>query len=104
MITRDQAIKAIQSVLDDASRRVTKPLRADAAKIVCEEALAAFDASPARFPTLSVLAKFVKSRTTARPSTEAKGQADPPADAKRRRVPTSKKLILEDMSPGSENA
>lgn len=104
MLTHGEAIDTIESVLRDASNRATKPLRPDAVTAFRAEAIAAYVECPARFPTAAILAKFVKIRTAARPSTEAQGQADPPADAKRKRVGHSRKPILNEMSPGGENA
>jgi hypothetical protein len=105
MITRDEATATIDSILHEAATRVTKPLRPEAVAAVRAEALAAYEASPARFPTTWILAKYVKFRTSARPSTEAQGQADPPTPTKRRRMPAhAKKPILEESSPGGENA
>jgi hypothetical protein len=105
MITRDEAISTIESVLRDAATRATKPLRPDAAAVVRAEALAAYDASPARFPTAWLLAKYVKLKTAIRPSTAGQAEADPPATTKRRRMPgRAKKPILDEMSPGGESA
>src|SRR5258708_7966910 len=104
MITRDEAISTIESVLKEATRRVTKPLRPEAAAAFRAESLAAFDENPKRFPTAGLLAKYVKFRTSAKPPVESQGQADPSADTKRQRTFRAKKPILDEMSPGEENA
>ena len=104
MLTREDAIETIESVLQEAATRVTKPLRLEAAAAARAEALTAYDNSPARFPNAAILAKFVQIRTSATPSVAAQGQAGPPADANRRHVPLRKKPILDEMSPGGENS
>jgi hypothetical protein len=105
MITREEAVSTIESVLHEAERRVTKPLRPEAVAAFRAESLAAYDANPARFPTKGILAKYVKVRTSAKPSVETQAQADPPANSKRRCMPKRvKKPILEEASPGGENA
>jgi hypothetical protein len=105
MITRHEAISTIDSVLQEAARRVTKPLRPEAVAAFRAESLAAYDSNPERFPTAGILAKYVRFRTSARLPAETQAQADPPAGKKRRRMPAcANKPILEEMSPSGENA
>lgn len=105
MITRDEAIDTIDSVLHDAATRSTKLLRPEAVATFRVEFLGAYDENPSRFPTTSILTKYVKYRTSAKPPAEAEATADAPENTKRRRMPTrAKKPILDDMSPGGEIA
>src|SRR6266404_880240 len=104
MITRNEAIDAIESVLRDAAGRVTKPLKPEQVVAFRAEFLAADDENPHRFPTTSILSKYVRFRTSAKPAVQTEATSDPPKDTKRKAVRQTKKPILDDMSPSGENA
>src|SRR5260370_15775891 len=87
MISRDEAIQTIEAVLNEAAKRVTKPLRFDAVAVFRAESIAAYDVNPERFPTTAILAKYVKFITAAKPSSETQALADPLATLKRNRMP-----------------
>jgi hypothetical protein len=104
VITRAEAIATIESVIQDAERRVTKPLSPELVAAFRAESLAAYDANPSRFPTAGILAKYVKFRTSAKPPYASEALANPPSEVRRGCSRPTRKPILDEMSPGGENA
>jgi cellulose biosynthesis protein BcsQ len=93
--------RTLKSVIRDAKSRVTKPLSTERAATLHAESLAAYDASPNRFPTAAVVRSYVKFRAAAKPSAGIQVQGDAPL--KMRRGARAKKH-LEEASPSGENA
>jgi hypothetical protein len=66
VITREKAFAAIESEIQQALGRTRKPLRPELAAVIRDNAIAAYDANPSRFPTAWILRRYVQYRTASK--------------------------------------